>query len=400
MQAYRELLSGHKKSQLAHDIRLLAEQQGQYIRLFSRGQHQYEAVLSREPGYLLGETIWHFFSEPENLIYCEALPDSAHVLLVVVRASSVYMDAKLLATNLQSELLPLMTDDISYRIITVGNVPLRKAESFGTFRFPSDLIERFETLKEPIFMNLPALKSLQVQPLPLALKAEHLTGGLPVPVIALFVLGIMVGAGWLLIPRSEPMVVQRPVLKKTMNPYSAYLHALNTPSPADQLNELAHQINTLYFLPGWQVTRVRVREKNYCFALESNVGELQRLHRWAEAHHYQFNLETNGVTLCTRSRLSSRAVPTEIYRLSEVVDRVMDDLQSLLGQDAVHFVSRQARGELQVTTLSVRIDNVSPDLLTVLSQTLQSLPIEMNTITLEEHAGLLSGTFQLVLWGK
>ena len=97
MQAYRELLSAKKKSQIIQEIRFLAEQQGQY-----------EAVFSTEPGYWLGESIWHYFNQPKNLIYCEALPDSAQVLTVVIQQGSVYIDSQMLASSLQLELLPLM----------------------------------------------------------------------------------------------------------------------------------------------------------------------------------------------------------------------------------------------------------------------------------------------------
>ena len=238
MQAYRELLSAKKKSQIVQEVRLLAEHQGQYVRLFNKGQSQYQAVFSTEPGCLLGESIWRYFNKPENLIYCEALPDSAQILVVVVRQGSVYIDSQMLASSLQSELLPLMTGDLRYRIITSGNVPLRKAESFGTFRFPKDLIEDFKILKEPLFPILPAVKSLQLLPLPLALKAERLNIGLSTSTVIVLVLVLIVIGWWALTPEQQDVSSPPMVLEKLGNPYAAYLNALSSPAPDQQLLEM------------------------------------------------------------------------------------------------------------------------------------------------------------------
>ena len=65
IQAYRELLITHKRSMLLQEIRMLAEQQGQYLRLSKNKDQNIEAVFNNEPGYLLAESIWQYFGENE-----------------------------------------------------------------------------------------------------------------------------------------------------------------------------------------------------------------------------------------------------------------------------------------------------------------------------------------------
>ncbi|MCB1827151.1 MAG: hypothetical protein KDH94_01915 [Coxiellaceae bacterium] len=400
MQAYRELLSGKKKSQLVQEIRLLAEQQGQYVRLFNKGQGQYEAVFSTDPGYLLGETVSHYFDSPENLIYCEALPDSAQVLVVVIRQGSVYIDSQLLSSNLQSELLPLMTGDLRYRIVTSGNVPLRKAESFGTFRFPKDLIESFEMLEDSLFPSLPALKSLQLQPLPLALKAENLSVGFSTTAIIVLVMTLVVGGWWLLTPEQESTVLHQPILRKITNPYSGYFYALSSPAPDQQLMELVKTVNQLYALPGWQAIKIVFVNQEYRINLMPDGGAMSYLHQWAHAHQYQFELTPHGTELVLRSRLSVRAKPRAVYSSEQVVTRLVDQLNQLLSHQAVSLGATQQRGNVKETQLMIHLDAVSPGLLDLVGRQLSGLPVALSSVTISLHSGLMSGTIQLSVWGR
>lgn len=399
-QAYRELLCAKKKSQIVQEIRRLAEQQGHYVRLFHKGQGQYEAIFSTEPGYLLGESIWHYFNEFDNLIYCEALPDSAQVIVVVVRSGSVYIDSQILASNLQSELLPLMTGDLPYRIVTSGNVPLRKAESFGTFRFPKDLIESFETLDDPLFPNLPALKSLQLQPLPLALKSEHLNVGFSVPAIIVLLLVFITGGWWILTPDQEAPLSHQPILKKIRSPYTAYFHALSSPAPGRQLLEMVSAMNQFYFLPGWRATKITYANQIYRIDLASEGGAMSFLRQWAHRRHYHFHLNPHGVELTFQTQLPMRPTPKNIFSSEQVVTKLVDQLNQLLHHQAVSLGATNQRGEAQETKLTIHVDNASPDLLDLLSRQLSGLPVELTSVTMTLHSGLMSGTIQLSVWGK
>lgn len=400
MQAYRELLSVTKRSQIVHEIRFLAEQQGQYTRLFKKGQNQYEAIFSTEPGYLLGESVWHYFGEPNNIIYCEALPDSAQILVVVVRSGSVYIDAQILGSSLQSELLPLMTGDFKYRIITSGNVPLRKAESFGTFRFPKDLIASFETLQVPLFPQLPALKSLQLQPLPLALKSEHLSFGFSTPLILLTTLALIFGGWWALTPKEEGVSFRPPLIRTMVSPYAAYYRALTTPAPDRQLAEMVATITQLYLLPGWSATKLQFNGKRFHVALRSDGGKMSGITQWAKQRGYQFHLSSRGAEVIYQSRLTSRAKPTALYASTQVVTQLVDHMTQLLHHNAVSLGETRQRGDVRATRLTIHLDEVSPELLDLVGRELNHLPLALTSVDITIHSGLMNGIIQLSVWGK
>ena len=400
MQAYRELLSAKKRSQMVQEIRLLAEQQGQYVRLFNRGQGQYEAIFSTDPGYLLGESIWHYFNEADNLIYCEALPDSAQILVVVVRSGAVYIDSQILASNLQSELLPLMTGDLQYRIITSGNVPLRKAESFGTFRFPRDLLASFEILDEPLFPRLPALMSLQLQPLPLALKSEHLNLGLSTPTTLVLVMALIFGGWWLFTPQTDVTPLHGASLKKLSDPYFAYFQALSSPAPDQQLLEIRHKMNELYLLPGWRATQLSLQHQSYQIHLIPDGGEMRFLSQWANQRHYRFHLTQRHIELTANSALEARANPRLLYSSEQVVTRFVDQMNRLLHHPSVSLGASSRQGDVNEMKLTIHLDGASPDLLDLVSRQLKGLPMQLTSATINLHSGLMSGTIQLSVWGR
>lgn len=400
MQVYREIISAKKKSQLVQEVCLLAEQHGQYAHLFNKGKSQYEAVFSTDPGCLLGESIWNYFNEPENLIYCEALPDSAKLIIVVVSQSAIVIDKKILASSLQSELLPLMTGDLSYRIITSGNVPLRKAESFGTFRFPKTLISSFETLDEPLLPRLPALKSLQLQPLPLVLRAEHLSFSFSTSGIIIMLLTIVIGGWWLLTPNEKTSSMSRTSFDAMTSSYASYYNALSSPAPNEEIIELVHTINQIYSLPGWHATKIAYAHQQYNIDLVSDGGVMRYLLYWAKSNDYRFQLSSHGASLTFHSRLSVRPILKTVYSSDQMVAKLVDQLDQLLEHQAVTLGATHQHGAVQETNLTVHLDGVSPDLLILVSRQLRGLPVELTSVSIYIHSGLMSGTIQLSVWGK
>src|SRR5262245_20600863 len=89
---YRNFLIFNQKSQLKKEILLLSQSYGEYITLQKKNATQYEVAFSPDTGYLLGESIWHNFKKPLDLIYCEAIPNTTEAILVIVKSGSVYLD--------------------------------------------------------------------------------------------------------------------------------------------------------------------------------------------------------------------------------------------------------------------------------------------------------------------
>src|SRR5687768_7707453 len=103
--SYRDVLSIKKESLLRKEILLLSENYGEYIALQRKNAEQYEVAFSNEPGYLLGETIWHYFKRPYDLIYCEAIPNTSEAILVMVKSGNVYLDGTFPLDAIPDELL-------------------------------------------------------------------------------------------------------------------------------------------------------------------------------------------------------------------------------------------------------------------------------------------------------
>src|SRR5437868_5376483 len=134
LRAYRERITIAKKSLLRHRIELLAEQHGSYANLSQVNSTELEIALAFETGFLLGDAIWSYFDKAPNLIFCERLPgEDQNLLVIVVRAGSIYLDTQLTDEELAGELLPLLTDHEPFRIIVAPDVPLTEVSSPNCF---------------------------------------------------------------------------------------------------------------------------------------------------------------------------------------------------------------------------------------------------------------------------
>lgn len=396
--AYRASLTDVKKTSLRKQVCKIAEQQGSFVRLFKKETGQHTAVFSREPGYLLGESIKHYFHQTQNLIFCEAMPNSADVLVVVVRAGNVYLDALIATENLHSKLTPLITEHDSFQVITSGDVPLKESITAHGFCLPTELVISFEILEDSLFPRLPTLKSLQLLPMPLALKAEQLTTR-RIPFITLAVIMVCGIISWWALTLSQQASPQSHI-HSVADPYRAYNQALSTPAPEKQLNELVAVIQTLYTISGWQPTRIVYHNAQYDINVTSNNGSLETLNAWAKENHFGYELTAQAAILTKQSALTSRPAPTSIYQHQHVLDLLIDQLDILLLGKHIRLQQTTAHGLLKETTVTITLQDVSSPLLIIIGQTIKDLPLTMNKISLTITPDAINGTINLSVWGK
>ena len=303
VQAYRELLPMASRALLIKAIRTLAEQQGNYLYLTRKFNGEIEAVIAKESGYLLGESIWHFFDNSENLIYVEALPENNQLLLIVIRDSSVYIDAKIEAKNLQEELIPLMAGEDPYMIRVFGDI---------TLKFPDQLTSSFEKLSKSVFNQLTANPELSLRPVAFALKSPAL-GKNHVPVLITGILIVGLFAGYSLFHSGRPALVTVPHLAPAPNPYAEYERALTTSEPSDQLAHFVDVIKDLYFIPGWRVTGLKMEGGEYQIALESEGGNLESLLDWSKKKHFILSITGQQVLLKQKIALKKHGPCQRIF---------------------------------------------------------------------------------------
>lgn len=390
VQAYRELLPMASRALLIKAIRTLAEQQGNYLYLTRKFNGEIEAVIAKESGYLLGESIWHFFDNSENLIYVEALPENNQLLLIVIRDSSVYIDAKIEAKNLQEELIPLMAGEDPYMIRVFGDI---------TLKFPDQLTSSFEKLSKSVFNQLTANPELSLRPVAFALKSPAL-GKNHVPVLITGILIVGLFAGYSLFHSGRPALVTVPHLAPAPNPYAEYERALTTSEPSDQLAHFVDVIKDLYFIPGWRVTGLKMEGGEYQIALESEGGNLESLLDWSKKKHFILSITGQQVLLKQKIALKKRPMPANIYSLNQVVSLLVDELDELLQEKAIELGNSEEHGEAQATPMTINLKKASPEIIDLLGREIENLPLELKSVDVSFNDGSINGSIQFFVWGR
>lgn len=404
VQAYRETLALDKRSNMLRELRLLAEQQGQFVCLYKKSKQHLEAVFSKDEGCLLAEAVWHYFDKPQNLIYCEAFNSSAQMLLVVVRNGSIYLDMRILSSSLRDELVPLMSGDQAFRIVTFGDLPLRNVETFGgaTFTFPKKLLESYEILEEPLFPKLPTPTSCQLAPLATAIKSEYLGSRVSRLAIPISVFFLLFFSWWLLSPSKPRSPSTEPVRKHAVSTsYASYENAMHSEAPDEQIHALATKVEQLYLVPGWRLRSMHFNGKHYEIIMKPDGGDLSLLSQWANQYGYHFEMTPGGAQLGLDAHVVTRfRAPIEpIQNLQPILLHLIDRINLILRQPSVDVSSQTLHGKAKQTHLVIRMNDISPDLLDLLGQELKGLPVTLSQVRLEIESGFIRGTIDVSVWG-
>lgn len=395
VQPYRELLSYRTASLLKREVRYLAQQNGQYVRLFQQLDGRYEAVFSREPGYLLAEAIWHHFKKPTDLIYCEELPDSKHALVVIIRSSSILFDAKLPIDTLGEELATLLTLKNKFTIYIYGNIPLTQKQEEDKVVFDSDHVLSFTRLEGPAFPELQPKAGLQLVPIEQAIKEERLgkvtlSGMLSIVIVAL--LFTYLGLHYM----QQNQVHD----KGQTDPYLPFRSALSTPAPRQQLQNFSHDVAVMYALPGWIATNVNYSGSIATFQVHSLGGNIADLYAWAKQHAAEVQLTTTGAKVSLAARIDSRPKPKTISSTQHVVARIIDNMLRIMPGQTVNIENITNHGIYRVANINISYHDVTPDVLRLIGDNLAGLPIKLDNASASIDNGLLSGTIKLTVLGN
>ncbi|MCK4609031.1 MAG: hypothetical protein KAT71_06090, partial [Gammaproteobacteria bacterium] len=380
VQPYRELFTPDRVSALKRKIRMFAQRQGEHVRVFKAGD-RLEVVFSREPGFLLGETVWTYLDKPRNLIYCEALPERRQALIVVVKDGVVFLDARLSFTNVVDEIISLSITDTKYDIYVYGDVPLGETEAGGKFAFDAKNINSFNVLDEPLLNRLPVSEEVQLQPLSLALTSPNLGKPKTVPIIIGAAIFIVILISWHLfssaakddIPQLK-LIAHSPLV----NPYSDYYKVLESPKPQDQIVEMLILTDAAYNFPGWSLAGIGFNAGSYTMALKlagTGRGSVAQVQAWADANDVTLQLQSDGVTLTFPSKLQSRKQPKVIYPLDQVLGALIDNIGNILGSKNVQFSNTVKHNHYKEATVTISFSNTFAGMLVLIGQELNALPV-------------------------
>lgn len=396
---YRERMPRMAKRLLVQEIRLLSSQHGSYLCIMRGTKHHLEVAFSQEQGYLLGELVWDYFARPDNLIVCEAIAESAHCILVVIRDGAVYLDTKLLSSDIYDALVPILADDREYEVYTYGDVPVRDTDTFGnaTFKLPKKIISKFNHLKVSVFERLTTSPEFELRPLPVMLRSKYLRSHHVAMAIAATAL-VVVGGWWFFGGSTPPQPVDTgvPVLAQLQS----FEVALSSPSPTQLITELGTKIDQLYLIPGWQAARITFNGDKYQVDMHADGGDLWYLTDWAKQHYYDLRITSDGAELTLESHLKKRALPKTYPNMQLAVETFMQRMKHVLATGAVHIDSSGPHGDMQETKFTLDIQELSPDLLDLVGQELGDLPLSLSSIDLRLKDGLIDGKIQLSLWGR
>lgn len=394
LQPYRELLTFRTAKLIIKEIRFLAQQNGQYVRLFKQKDRRYEAVFSRDPGCLLAESIWRYFNEPEELIYVEELPDHQNAVVVIVHKGAILFDAKLPLNSLIDELSSLLTLKTKFNIYLYGNVPIAQAAENDKVIFDEEHVLSFTRLQTSVVSEIDAHARLNLLPVEEAIAEQNFERNKIIASVCFAVVIISLLGGYAWYARTFTTV---PVAK---NPYSGYQSALRSPSPTKQLNELNNDCVQFYSMPGWVATHVNYNESGATVTVHSLGGTLTELLNWANGAGIQVKLTTHGAMLFMPTRIAERKTPTTIAPVTPTSAEIIDEMMQLFPGKSVAIESTHNHGVYKSIDLTITFSDIAPDILGLMGNALHQLPVQLKSISTQFNDGLLTGSVSIIVLGN
>lgn len=396
--SYRDVLSAKNKNLLKKDILLLSQNYGEYITMQRKSPTQYEVAFSPDTGYLLGESIWHNFKRPMDMIYCEAIPNTTEAILVIVKAGSVYLDGSFPLDSIPEELIIFLTQKNNFEIYIYGDVPISETPQEGKFSFEPSSVKSFAVLDKPVFPTLPLLKIYQLQLVDVVLKSQGI-GVLPIRQLLLGI--VFLGLLYFLYSWFTSVKPEVPLLPSTQaNPYQGYLAALTSPAPAQEINNFLGRFSILYTMPGWTPAKVEYAKGILTAAVKSNGGRIEQLTAWAGRNGARIEIMPDGIYIVLTIDTPTRPPPTKIYSLKNAIAKFIDGLGSVYPGNHIDVGSIKSMGNYTDMLFTVNVENVSPVVLSLIGTQFKDLPFVLQKLSLTITDGNLSGSLSLEALGS
>jgi hypothetical protein len=397
---YRELLTAATPGMMKREIQLLATENGQYVKCFPREQGV-ETVFSKDKGYLLAESVWDIFGQPDNLIYCEALPNNTSAVLVVIRGGTVFLDTEINLRNLMNELMALTLGSTAYKIKLFGDLPI--GEDSNQFQFPTQNVSSLERLKASVFLQLKPNEKYALGTVKQAFSSLGYTRiALKKLTIVVAVLAILAFIIWYVMkptPPPPPVVVEGPP-PPPPDSYAAFKQALMTPAPDAVLQNLIGILSDAYTIPGWTPQSLALKGSIATVSLNKDGGNAGILLAWKRNHpNIQMSINTGTAVLTYAMQVTPRPTPEVIYKLSDLLANFYDELNAKFPGSTVTVGAIAKNINYQQSAIHISFTNQSPDSLMALVDILKGLPAVLSTATMTVNSGLISGQLTIQLIG-
>lgn len=396
--SYRDVLSAKKSSVLKKEILLLSENYGGYATLIKKSGQQYEVAFSPDPGYLLGETVWHYFKRPFDLIYCEAIPNTSEAILVIVKSGSVFLDGSFPIDSIPEELVVFQTQKNNFEVYIYGDVPISQTSEEGKFSFDASQVKSFNVLSEPAFSKLPKVKAFQLQLVNTALKSQGI-GVFPVKqmLVVLIAFGLL-WMGWTYITSHKKQLPK--IVVNAISPYQSYVSALSSPSPYLEIKNIEYRIMQVVSMPGWVPQKLDYSNGVLNISVKSLGATVDVLEGWAKNNYFQLIVKPDGFSLTQTTMLSSRPPPNMISALNDIVISMVDRMGLVLPGNNLNVAVYENKITYYQSKLTITFTNISVNTLDLIAKQFENLPLVLTKVTIDFSNGSLSGTIDLIALGN
>lgn len=395
--SYRDVISAKKKSLLKKEILLLSTNYGEYITLHRKNVEQYEVAFSPDTGYLLGETVWHYFKRPLDLIYCEAIPNTTEAILVVVKAGSVYLDGSFPIDSIAEELVIFRTQQNNFDIHIYGEVPISQSPEEGKFTFDLSSVKSFEVLEEPVFNKLPKVKNFQLQLVDTVLKSQGI-GVLPIRQVLIIL--VVFGAIIMLFTYISTHKKELPqIVIGVVNPYQVYIDSLTSPDPVSEIYSIYQMSKDLYTMPGWFPVSIDYSKGKYSIGVRSGGTKTILLLEWAKQYNYELNVKSDGFYLAKSRTFPSRYTPETIVKIEEVIGALTDRLSTVLLGNHLSISAPVDKKLYKEANITIAFSKISPSTLDLIGLQFHNLPVVLTKVSLTVDSGKFTGTIMLQALG-
>jgi hypothetical protein len=404
--SYRDTLSAKKASLLKKEITLLSANYGEYIALQRKTANTYEVAFSPDPGYLLGECVWHYFKRPYDMIYCEEIPNSLEAILVIVKSGTVYLDGSFPLDAIPEELVIFKTQQNNFNIFIYGDVPISQEPQDGKFTFDENSVKAFTVLEAPVFPTLPVVKAFQLQLADIVLKAQGI-GVVPVKQIGIIVFLLLLAyfAYNFITAHKEEIQIPQTFVSVVSNPYQGYIDQLTSPDPTRVIRQMYNLLGLLDTIPGWgpsSVDFISGFPAKAVAIVTSKGAKMQILLDWAYKNNAKVDIGSSAVTLTLIIPTAKRESPVTINSLQGVIATIIDRMSYVISGNSVSLSGVTDKKVYVQTSLNLAFSDVSPMVVDLIGQYIQNLPLVLNkfTINIDPDTGQLSGTITLEALGN
>lgn len=400
--SYRDVLTAKQKSQLKREILALSQNYGEYITLQRKGAAQYEVAFSPDTGYLLGESIWHYFNRPMDMIYCEAIPNTTEAILVIVKAGSVYLDGSFPVESIPEELVIFLTQENNFEIYVYGNVPLAAEPEAGKFAFESSSVKKFQVLDKPVFPTLPLLKIYQLQLVDQVLKAA----GIGVfPIKAVLAVAVIIGLAWMgytYLNTFKPQLVQFKQAPPPPNPYASFYSTMNTSDPVAEVESLVRNLWVLPTMPGWHATTINYAQGAVSINVASDGVSVAELSKWAKLNNFDIDIAKEGFFRISRMQSIPKMDPPKyIYPLTKVFSEFVDRLARVYPGNHLTLGDVTKNQKYRIQSIEINLVELTPLEIELIGQTFKDLPFVFRSSTLQKNEqGTYTGLINVQIVGE